>query len=615
MSTGKRLAKRSIIGTRVCAPGEDGKYYSGAIYAVKTPQAASASASESPPGQKSVTPKTLYSVRFDAVPGGCPPNPSTEYSDRDLIGPGFGSVTSARLVPGQKVYLTYNGREIHAEVTEHRQHLDEVDVVIAPNGQEACHRKIYKRSTDGSLRKWQSEMHEFKQGAKGTMSLTKRIDEIRLLESRKSARLADQDTDFARLADMAGDRKRASSHSIDVPHVMASRKRRPSSNNDSERMYSGWGERVLCGREGCRTNERGDCMDECAAALVLMSLSCSPHSPHNPPPLHCQYNYGSWGSRGGGGGSMVAGSPGVGGMSNSSSSSGASWRSGTPSPPLSEEGVPTRSSPCPTTSHPSHNQPHYPYNASGSSSSSTPGSSTLDEGIVPDYIEEQHPRKKIRAKVNQDPIETEPGACATFESEQANAAVVFKCAWPGCLEIKATVVLIEEHVRQSHLGPKKSKGCDEDMSVHEEDDMSVHEEEFYYQEVAVDHMSSPPTMSHRDMARPPHEDPEYQKQLRLEAAPTTSNYIENVIVGVREPNSAFTISQSPGTPNKHIKLSPRPLQACHQQNMTASTGKPSSPRRTRSDVKKCRKIYGMDARDLWCTQCRWKKACTRFCSE
>lgn len=53
-----------------------------------------------------------------------------------------------------------------------------------------------------------------------TMRLTKRIDEVRLLESRKSARLADQDTDFARLADMAGDRKRASSHSIDVPHVI-----------------------------------------------------------------------------------------------------------------------------------------------------------------------------------------------------------------------------------------------------------------------------------------------------------------------------------------------------------------------------------------------------------
>lgn len=41
---------------------------------------------------------------------------------------------------------------------------------------------------------------------------------MRLLESRRSARLADQerDTDFAKLADMANDRRRAS-HSIDVP--------------------------------------------------------------------------------------------------------------------------------------------------------------------------------------------------------------------------------------------------------------------------------------------------------------------------------------------------------------------------------------------------------------
>ena len=106
-------------------------------------------------------------------------------------------------------------------------------------------------------------------------------------------------------------------------------------------------------------------------------------------------NQGSWGGRGGGGGGVMVGSPGVGGTSNSSSSSGASWRSGTPSPPLSDEGAPTTGSLWPTSAHPSHNQQHYPYNASGSSSSSTPGSTTtLDEGIVPDYLEEQHPRKK-----------------------------------------------------------------------------------------------------------------------------------------------------------------------------------------------------------------------------
>ena len=26
----------------------------------------------------------------------------------------------------------------------------------------------------------------------------------------------------------------------------------------------------------------------------------------------------------------------------------------------------------------------------------------------------------------------------------------------------------------------------------------------------------------------------------------------------------------------------------------------------------CRKVYGMEQRELWCTQCKWKKACTRF---
>jgi hypothetical protein len=31
MSTGKRLAKRSILGTRVVAPGEDGRLYPGMI--------------------------------------------------------------------------------------------------------------------------------------------------------------------------------------------------------------------------------------------------------------------------------------------------------------------------------------------------------------------------------------------------------------------------------------------------------------------------------------------------------------------------------------------------------------------------------------------------------
>ena len=34
--------------------------------------------------------------------------------------------------------------------------------------------------------------------------------------------------------------------------------------------------------------------------------------------------------------------------------------------------------------------------------------------------------------------------------------------------------------------------------------------------------------------------------------------------------------------------------------------------RRRSENKKCRKVYGIENRDIWCTQCKWKKACTRF---
>lgn len=54
------------------------------------------------------------------------------------------------------------------------------------------------------------------------IELKKRLEEVRLLESRRSARLAYQDryTDFARLADMGGgERRRVSNaaHSIEVP--------------------------------------------------------------------------------------------------------------------------------------------------------------------------------------------------------------------------------------------------------------------------------------------------------------------------------------------------------------------------------------------------------------
>ncbi|XP_061711763.1 zinc finger protein 395 [Cydia pomonella] len=445
MSTGKRLAKRSIIGTRVAALDEEGIYCSGMIQAVKTPAPFPENINSN---CINLTPNTRYTVRFDGGRG------SREYRDTELIGPGFRGLAGVRLRAGQRVFLTYNGREVRADVLAHDHTTDELRVQVHAPGQEA------------------------------PIELKKRLDEIRLLESRKSARLADVDTDFARLADMAsGDRRRASA-TIEVPahHMQGSRKRRPSSSCDL-----GYG-------------ERDDQMNECNAALVLMSLSCSPNSPRP----------NGWGGR-----SSV--SPGA------SSSSGSSWRSGTPSPP--------------------------------------PASSSFsDEGIAMDY-EDLHPRKK---RVN---------------------SVVFECTWRGCGYITNSCSSIESHIRLTHLGPKKEGESD-------------HEEEFYYTEREVPAPAAPPTLSHRDMCRPPHEDPDYQRQL-------VGSYRQGLLSTLQNGNARpISIPVSHSWSNSH---SPKHMR------LSAANSSPSSPgRRARSDNKKCRKVYGMDQRELWCTQCKWKKACTRF---
>ncbi|KAK9890491.1 hypothetical protein WA026_010572 [Henosepilachna vigintioctopunctata] len=132
MSTGKRLAKRSIIGTRVCAPGEDGKYYSGVIQAVKTP----ASYTENN-NCINLTPNTRYTVRFDSRQGNLG-RTSCEFFEGNLIGPGFQSVLGLELVKGQKVFVTYNGREVCGEVCNHHSETDEVIIRIHPSGIEVC---------------------------------------------------------------------------------------------------------------------------------------------------------------------------------------------------------------------------------------------------------------------------------------------------------------------------------------------------------------------------------------------------------------------------------------------------------------------------------------------
>ncbi|XP_018799329.1 PREDICTED: zinc finger protein 704 isoform X1 [Bactrocera latifrons] len=473
MSTGRRLAKRSIIGTKVCAPGPDGLWYSGVIQDVKTPPTATVTSSSVLATSDSaaannngtnLTADTKYIVRFDfktqTMEHNLVTSPSSsskssvimearrtvsahylspaqalrrnamikEFRESDLIGPGFRSILGIQLQPGQRVFLTHNGRETSGDVIAHDVEKDDVVVKITTIGTEE------------------------------PIELKKRLEEVRLLESRRSARLADQerDTDFARLADMGGDRRRTTSHSIEVPMSLTPQ-------NNSRKRPQPYTHDCFSGQ--CGDKEE---MEECQAAMILMKLS---HSPKN-----AEKWYGS--------------SPG------SSSSSGSSWSSGSSSPPLSDDG-------------------HAGLNTSAmlndpSTRIRTTSVSTSDEGIVVDFKEEA-PRKK---RVSPFEVSTEVQQIGSqFNTNKSK----FRCTWKGCKHIEQTPKKIERHIRNVHLGNKKARrSADYDESCSEND----HEEEFYYTEIEDEEddcktpsPTSPPTLSHRDMARPPHEDPEYQRKI------------------------------------------------------------------------------------------------------
>ncbi|XP_077965976.1 zinc finger protein 395-like isoform X2 [Styela clava] len=78
---------------------------------------------------------------------------------------------------------------------------------------------------------------------------------------------------------------------------------------------------------------------------------------------------------------------------------------------------------------------------------------------------------------------------------------------------------------------------------------------------------------------------------------------------------AFSWHNTLGDPRSY---SPKPSLFMQRQHLHQAASPKMSPktmttgRKVRGDGKKCRKVYGMENRDMWCTACRWKKACQRF---
>ncbi|GAB1287373.1 Zinc finger protein 704 [Apodemus speciosus] len=78
------------------------------------------------------------------------------------------------------------------------------------------------------------------------------------------------------------------------------------------------------------------------------------------------------------------------------------------------------------------------------------------------------------------------------------------------------------------------------------------------------------------------------------------------------------IRSSPTPPLSEVSPTHHHAAGSGEQRQHVHTALSSPPRGTvtirkpRGEGKKCRKVYGMENRDMWCTACRWKKACQRF---
>ncbi|XP_042302912.1 zinc finger protein 395 [Sceloporus undulatus] len=335
-------------------------------------------------------------------------------------------------------------------------------------------------------------------------------------------------------------------------------------------------------------------MDEMMAAMVLTSLSCSPvvQSPPNSD-------------------ASIPASQGVsdvwkesGEMSDGGSSTTSGHWSGisTPSPPHSE--------------------------ASPKYSSEALSSPRTDDGFETDsdpfLFEEPAPRKR-----------------------KNSVKVMYKCLWPSCGKVLRSIVGIKRHVKTLHLGDNTNS------------DQRKREEDFYYTEMQVKEEAPPepavtvPSPSAGSSPIVIQQAPSQSEALILDQAASLEPHLPSSVLSQSAPSSFWHIQadhayqalpsiQIPVSPHIFTSISwaaatstiptlspvrsrslsfsepqqqtpPPPPPVLKSHLIVASPPRaPSGTRKVRGEAKKCRKVYGIEHRDQWCTACRWKKACQRF---
>lgn len=246
--------------------------------------------------------------------------------------------------------------------------------------------------------------------------------------------------------------------------------------------------------------------------------------------------------------------------------------------------------------------------------------------------------------------------------------VMFKCLWKNCGKVLSTAAGIQRHIRTVHLG----RNCDSECSDGEEDfyytEIKLNTDAVLDGGMgglsAVPQATGPPSTS--PSAPPPRLlSPPEPSQHRHDAtsvakgdggsgggctphtplsrsAPSAlylvhTDHAYQATAPMSIPNSSSSSSSFTPTPSNSISISwqsppvtftGRSVSPTHtrsqgfgEQQRSHTIAALSSPpratsslssRKSRGEGKKCRKVYGMENRDMWCTACRWKKACQRF---
>ncbi|XP_072305863.1 zinc finger protein 704 isoform X2 [Eucyclogobius newberryi] len=198
--------------------------------------------------------------------------------------------------------------------------------------------------------------------------------------------------------------------------------------------------------------------------------------------------------------------------------------------------------------------------------------------------------------------------------------VMFKCLWKNCEKVLSTSSGIQRHIRTLHLG----RNNDSDYSDGEED--------FYYSEIEVNMDSlteglssltptspttvAPPPIFPSPLFDVPHSEhinvsgiPSDAPTLLSQSAPSALCHIRTDHAYQGPVNHVRTVStgeKRPPAPSTHAAVTKSHALVTPATKATPGTRKP------RGEAKKCRKVYGMEKKDMWCTACRWKKACQRF---